>query len=310
MVQQGESLNTRGFRQGPIVWLGVTYGLRVQKKTIILIWTWFFRSVCRCRWKLEFDSGGLPYKVLSDFWKNSQTWYFTCLTRNTPARHVFSPDKRPNCLGENDKPVIHIVFVFFLRINVCFVFCFAIFDILCHVFSWLWSRVFWFEYVCAFKSWSAFHFCIQSKLHFWKRSAGKFSSVSFHSCLFIFGQTEFSVHGATRVWALRHRGFFLAKRWVHTSAFVCRFTTCSSQESSLFRSLHLILKTPSSQKWSICVNCVRISDHSFPFSQELIGFSRRVSIEAQLTNFQFATRRSHLWHHGGLCHVLLIRLKL
>ena len=136
-----------------------------------LIWTWFFRSVCRCRWKLEFDSGGLPYKVLSDFWKNSQTWYFTCLTRNTPARHVFSPDKRPNCLGENDKPVIHIVFVFFLRINVCFVFCFAIFDILCHVFSWLWSKVFWFEYVCAFKSWSAFHFCIQSKLHFWKRLA-------------------------------------------------------------------------------------------------------------------------------------------
>ena len=95
-----------------------------KKKTIILIWTWFFRSVCRCRWKLEFDSGGLPCKVLSDFWKNSQTWYFTCLTRNTPARHVFSPDKRPNCLGENDKPVIHIVIVFFLRINVCF-FCFC-----------------------------------------------------------------------------------------------------------------------------------------------------------------------------------------
>jgi len=37
---------------------------------------------------------------------------------------------------------------------------------------------------------------------------GRFSSVSFHSCLFIFDQTEFSVHGATRVWALRHRGFF------------------------------------------------------------------------------------------------------
>ena len=36
---------------------------------------------------------------------------------------------------------------------------------------------------------------------------GKFLSVSFHSCLLFFDQNDFSVHGATRVWALRHKDF-------------------------------------------------------------------------------------------------------
>ena len=201
-------------------------------------------------WNLILEGCHRRFSQISE--KFLQTWYFTCLTRNTPARHVLIRDRIPNCLGENDKPVIHIVFVFLVYQSMsALFFVFAIFDISCHVFSWLWSRVFWFEYVCAFKSWSAFHFCIQSKLHFWKRSTSTKSKnfwggkvfecfISFLSLTFWSNQIfctwcHQSVGSQTQRFFFRRNGgstdqgkvrFLRIQVVITKNPFVCRFTTC------------------------------------------------------------------------------------